>query len=52
MKIGDISYWRKSEESTGTSTSTFEMKSREAMVLRFWYSVSPTHSLLVQNFLL
>ena len=29
MKIGDICYWRASEE----STSTFEMKSREATVI-------------------
>ena len=36
MKIGDIGYWRASEE----STSTFEMKSREAMVLIFNSTVS------------
>ena len=36
MKIGDICYWRASEE----STSTFEMKSREAMVLIFNSTVS------------
>ena len=36
MIIGDICYWRAIEE----STSTFEMKSREAMVLIFNSTVS------------
>ena len=50
MKIGDVCYWRASEE----STSIFEMKSRESMLLIFNSTVSreisgtnftPTHAI-------
>ena len=44
MKIGDICYWRARKE----STSTFYMKSREAMVLIFNSTVS--HEISGTNF--